>query len=77
MAAATLSPADKLICDNLKPKDSPDFAKGSGTYSMKLRLMAKEKLVVVEIKGENKTAFEGRVRSFGQFGQNSPFRQCF
>jgi hypothetical protein len=57
--STTKSPLDKSICENLKPKDSPDFAKGSGTYSLKLKLMEKDKFVWIEIKGENKTTFEG------------------
>jgi hypothetical protein len=57
--STTQSPLAKSICENLKPKDSPDFAKGSGTYSLKLKLMEKDKFVWIEIKGENKTTFEG------------------
>ena len=64
------SPAEKAVCETSKPKDSPDFVKGSGTFVMKLKLVAKDRFVQVEIKGENKTTFEGNFYnlwwSFGQ-----------
>ena len=57
-------PADKVVCETMKPKDSPDFVKGSGTFVMKLKLVAKDRFVQVEIKGANKTTFEGKSASW-------------
>ena len=37
-----------------------DFMKGSGTFTIRLRVMAKDKYIYVELKGENKTTFEGK-----------------
>ena len=54
-----LSPQETAICEGLKPKDSGDFVKGSGTFSLKLKFMVKDKFVWVQLKGENKTTFEG------------------
>jgi hypothetical protein len=36
--------------------------KGSGTFTLRLRVMAKDKYIYVELKGENKTTFEGNFK---------------